>query len=137
MQMGFLDNLENSLKNLDSAAERDPAEAARQRAAKEAARAAALAAAPHAAQLRTSAFTAELLNQASLLGRSRRLNVRVLWLGSNLRLQAGDHILELRPGSDGVRARFLSGAKEVESCPVDFSARAEELARRWIDSIAR
>lgn len=134
--MGFLDNLENDLKNLDSVAERDPSELARKHASKEAARLAAQAAAPHAAQLRTSPFTAELLNQAVLLGRSRRLIVRVLWLGSNLRLQAGDNVLELRPGADGVRAHFVKAAAETESFPVDFSSSAESLARRWIESFS-
>jgi len=129
--MGFLDNLENDLKNAESAAERDPATAARERAVREANRAAALAAAPHAQQLRTSKFTAELMNQAAVLGRSRRLNVRPVWLGSTLRLQAGPHRLELRPAPDGVWAHGLDGPAVL----VDFSSSAEDLARRWLDSI--
>lgn len=133
--VGFLDSLEGNLKNMESAAERDPAEAARQQAAREAGRAAALATAPHAEQLRTSKFTAELLNHAAVLGRSRRLNVRVVWLGSTLRLQARDHTLELRPAPDGVRAHFLNGAAEQHSLPVDFSSKPEDLARHWLDSI--
>ena len=134
--MGFLDNLENDLKSAEAAADRDPAEAARQQAARDSQRAAALAAAPHAEQLRKSPFTADLLNQASLIGRSRRLNVRVLWLGSTLRLQAGVDLLELRPAPDGVYAYFLRGAAELDSFEVDFSSRAEDLARRWLDSIS-
>ena len=135
-QMGFLDNLENDLKNAEAAAERDPAEAARQQAAKQAERAAALATAPHAEQLRSSPFTAELLNHAALLGRSRRINVRVMWMGSTLRLQGRDHSLELRPSPQGVHAHFLRGAAGGASFPVDFSSRAEDLARRWLDSIS-
>lgn len=133
--MGFLDNLENDLKNAEAAAERDPAQIERHQAAREAERAAALAAAPHAQQLRTSKFTADLLNHAAVLGRSRRLHVRVAWSGSTLRLQAGDHILELQPTPAGVSARFLRAGAETESFPVDFSSSAEALARRWLNSI--
>ena len=130
--MGFLDNLENNLKNAEAAAQRDPATAAREQAAREAERAAALAAAPHAQQLRTSKFTAELMNHAAVLGRSRRLNVRPVWLGSALRLQAGPRTLELRPAPDGVWAHGLDG----QAFLVDFSSKAEDLARRWLDSIS-
>jgi hypothetical protein len=133
--MGFLDNLENDLKAMERAAERDPAAAARQQAAREAARAAALATAPHAEQLRNSKFTAELLNHAVMLGRTRRVNVRILWVGSTLRLQAQEYSLELRPTAEGVRAHFLKGGAEKESVPVDFSGSPEGLARRWLDSI--
>jgi hypothetical protein len=133
--MSFLDNLENNLKNAESAAERDPAEAARKHAAREAERAAAQASLPYAQQLRHSRFTADLLNHASLLGRSRRLLVRVLWLQSNLRLQVREHSLELRPTANGVVAHFFKGSFEYDSFPVDFSANAEDLARRWLDSI--
>ncbi len=133
--MGFLDNLENDLKAMERSAERDPATAARQQAAREAERAAALAAAPHAAQLRDSKFTAELLNHAVMLGRARRLAVRMLWVGSTLRLQAREHSLELRPTAEGVRAHFLKGGAEKESVPVDFSRSPEELARQWFDAV--
>ncbi|HZS49216.1 MAG TPA: hypothetical protein VFA54_00030 [Bryobacterales bacterium] len=133
--MGFLDNLENDLKNLESAAEHDSAERARQQKAREAEQASARAASPHAHELRNSAFTAELLNRASTIGRSRRLNVRVMWIGSTLRLQAGSRLLELRPTPSGVRAHFLHGNTELESAAVDFSSNPEILARRWLDSI--
>ena len=133
--MGFLDSLENGLKNLESAADRDPAALARQQAAREAERTAALAAAPHAEQLRTSRFTADLLNHASVLGRSRRLLVRVAWVGSTLRLQARDHSLELRPTASGVYAHFLNGSAERESFPVDLGSNPEDLARRWLDHL--
>jgi hypothetical protein len=133
--MGFLDNLENDLKNAEAAADRDPGQLARQQAAREAQRVAAVAAAPHAQQLRTSKFTADLLNHAAVLGRGRRLLVRVAWFGSTLRLLAQDRVLELQPTPDGVSARFLRGGAEAESFPVDFSSSAEALARRWLASI--
>lgn len=134
--MGFLDSLEGDLKNLESAAERDPAEAARRRAARDAERAAARASASHAEQLRTSKFTAELLNQAVLLGRSRRLMIRVTWMGSSLRLEAREHRLELRPTANNVEAHFLRGSTETECHAVDFSLNPEDLAKRWLDSVS-
>lgn len=133
--MGFLDSLEGDLKNLESAAERDPAEVARRQAARDAERAAARASASHAEQLRTSKFTGDLLNQAVLLGRARRLNVRVSWIGSALRLEARDHRLELRPTPNSVEAHFFNGPAETECHVVDFSSNPEDLARRWLDSI--
>ena len=135
--MGFSDNLENDLKNLESAAERDPAAVVRQHAAREAARAAALAVQPHAEQLRNSRFTAELLNHAAVIGRTKRVKVNILWVGSHLRLQAGEHSFELRPTAEGVQGRFFHQGRELETFPLDFSSSAEALARRWIASTGR
>ena len=134
--MGFAENLENDLKNLESAEERDPAALERRQAAREQERVAGLAAQPHAQRLRSSPFTAELLNQVSLLGRSQRTPVRITWLGQVLKLQALDHALELRPTPAGVEGRFLRGSTELESFPVDFSGGAEGLARRWLGVVA-
>lgn len=130
--MSFSDNIENDLKNLERAEERDPAAIARRQAEKEAGRAAALAAAPHAEQLRRSPFTTALLDQAVLLGHQQRIKVSMAWVGSALRLQARDHYLELRPGREGVQARFLHREKELAAAPVDFAGDAQELARRWL-----
>mgnify|MGYP001577842135 CR=1 FL=1 len=134
--MGFSDNLENDLKNLESASERDPAEAARRQADREAARIAGLAAQPHAQQLRQSPFTAELLDQATVAGHRRRIPVRILWMGQSLRLHARDHILELRPTPDGVEARFLRGVQELAIFPVDFASNPGELAGRWLGLVS-
>jgi len=134
--MGFLDSLEGDLKNLESAAERDPAEIARREALRAQERAAALAAQPWADQLRTSAFTADLLNHTALLGRARRIPVRIAWLGTTLRLQARDHSLELKPTPSGISGHFLRGQAEIESFPVSLSSSAEELARRWLSVAA-
>jgi len=130
--VGFAENLENDLKNLESAQERDPAARLRQAEARQAERAAALAAQPHAQQLRNSPFTADLLNQVSLAGRSRRVPVRITWLGQTLKLQARDHLFELRPTPAGVEGRFLRGPAEVEKFTVDFSGSPEALAQRWL-----
>jgi hypothetical protein len=134
--MGFAENLENDLKNLESASERDPAALARQQAGREAERAAALAAQPHARQLRNSAFTAELLNQAAVQGRLQRVAVRIVWLGQVLKLLAKDHSFELRPTGHGVEGRFLRGPEELETFAVDLAGSAVELARRWLAVVA-
>ena len=65
--MSFLDNLENSLKSLES---RDEASgnAEQQQRARERARAEAQAAAPYAEELKKGPFTAELLKQAARVG---------------------------------------------------------------------
>ena len=134
--MGFAENLESDLKNLESAEERDPEAQLRQADSREAARAAALAIQPHAQQLKHSKFTADLLNQASLLGRSQRLAVRILWMGQTLRLQARDHTFELRPTPTGVEGRFLRGTAEIERFPVNFSGAPQDLAQRWLNVVA-
>ncbi len=134
--MGFSENLESDLKNLESAEERDPAALERRHSVREAERAAALAAQPHAQRLRNSQFTAELLNQVSLQGRSRRMPVRITWLGPSLKLLAKDHALELQPTAAGVEGRFLRGTEKLESFTVDFAGSAEELARRWLQVVA-
>ena len=134
--MGFAENLENDLKNLESAEERDPAALERRQAVREAERAAAMAAQPHAQQLRNSKFTAELLNQVSLQGRSQRMPVRITWLGQTLKLLAKDSALELQPTAAGVEGRFLRGTEKLESFTVDFTGSAEELARRWLQVVA-
>jgi hypothetical protein len=134
--MGFGENLENDLKNLESAEERDPASAARKHAGREADRAAALAIQPHAQQLRQSRFTAELLNQVSVLGRAQRTPVRITWVGQALKLETRNHVLELRPTPAGVEGRFLKGTAEVERFPADLAGSAEDLARRWLKVVA-
>src|SRR3954468_735070 len=62
--MSFLDNLENSLKNLESREERDP-NAAHRRSEE---RARTMAVAPWAAQLKNSQFTKVLLEKAAQTG---------------------------------------------------------------------
>src|SRR5208283_127724 len=83
--MSFLDDLENNLKSLESAAEgREAAE--RQERLRERERSAAQAVAPWAEELKKSPFTAELLRQAARVGFSLRVKVHATWLGSTLRL---------------------------------------------------
>jgi hypothetical protein len=129
--MSFLDNLENNLKSLESGEEaKDAAE--RERKARDNSRTANLAAAPHAEALRKGPFTAELLKQATRVGFEKRTKVHVAWLGPNLRLEARDKRLELRPTPDGVAAAYIEDGKEVRTEDVNLSGDAEKFLRDWL-----
>jgi hypothetical protein len=125
--MSFLDNLENSLKSLES---RDEASgsAEQQHKARERARAEAQAAAPYAEELKKGPFTAELLKQAARGGFEKRTKVHVAWLGSSLKLEAREQKLELRPTASGVQAIYADGRTE----PVDLKGSAEAFIRAWL-----
>ena len=131
--MGFLDNLENNLKALESRTERDPEALAREAAAREAARSAALQIAPHAEALRNGSFKDGLLTACRSIGHGRRILVRPAWVGSTLRLEAGARKLELRPTPDGVLAVFFEGGIEKESTPIDLSCDPAKVAEKWLE----
>jgi hypothetical protein len=129
--MSFLDDLENNLKSLESAAEgREAAE--RQERLREKERAAAQAAAPWAEELKKSPFTAELLRQAARVGFSLRVKVHVAWLGSTLRLEARERRLELRPTPSGIVAAYVERQQETRTEPLDLAGSPEALVRAWL-----
>jgi len=133
--MGFLDNLENNLKSLES--QEDGKEAAeRAHRTRESTRASAQAAAPWAEELKKGPFTAELLKQSARVGFSLRIKVHVAWLGTTLRLEARDRRLELRPTSSGIVAAYLHNGAETRSEPLDLKSDAGEFVRRWLESVA-
>ncbi len=129
--MGFLDNLENDLKNLESqgAAAED---VRREREQQEGERARARAAAPFAEKLKSGAFTTGLLQHVTRLGHAQRIKVHMAWMGSTLRLEARERRLELRPGAEGVTAVFVEGREEVRKLAVDLDGSPEALAREWL-----
>lgn len=127
--MGFLDNLEDSLKNLES---RDEKDSQRDRELKEAESNAARAAAPYAELLRESPFTAGLLEHATRLGFAKRMKVRIVWLGTTLRLEAREKKLDLRPTPDGIIAVFIEDGREAGTKRVDLDGNPEKLARKWL-----
>jgi hypothetical protein len=127
--MSFLDNLENNLKALEG---REEMQTVRDRERHEAQRAQARAIAPHAERLRNAPFTSELLKHATRIGRERRVLVRPAWLGTTLRLEAGERRLELQPTAEGVIALYTDGRAEVRRDPVDLEGDAEALARQWL-----
>jgi hypothetical protein len=129
--MGFLDNLENNLKSLESHEEGNDA-AEQQRRARERNRAEAQAAAPYAEELKKSPFTAELLKQAARVGFEKRTKIHVAWLGSTLRLEARERRVELRPTGSGVVAAYIEGGQEVRTAAADLNGNAEEFIREWL-----
>ena len=133
--MSFSDNLENSLKNLESHDERDAAGGAQSQARRQSQRATVLASAPHAEKLRTGKFTNGLMTHATRIGHGLRTKVNIIWLGSTLRLQAREHRLELRPTPEGVMAYFFVGDKEIRKEKLDLSGNPEKFAKEWLDTV--
>jgi hypothetical protein len=129
--MSFLDNLENSLKSLESseeAAERRLREQDR----RDSERARSLAAAPWAEKLKNSPFTALLLKQATAAGFQLRAKVYISWIGSNLRLEARGRKLELQPGSDGIAAVFSGEGTEPQTQPVNLDGEPDVLVKQLL-----
>jgi hypothetical protein len=131
--MSFLDNLESNLEALES---REEADNQREHQARVTARQQALATAPWADKLKNSPFTQDLLRQTTRLGYSVRVKVRMTWIGSTLRLEAGEKRLELRPAADGVAVVFLENTQETKSTTIDLTGSAEALAREWLTPAA-
>ena len=126
--MGFLDNLEDSLKTLEKADERDPSVQER----RESERTRALAVAPWVAKLKDSAFTKQLFDHAAAVGHKLRTKVYMAWLENNLRLEAREKRFELRPTADGIVADFetLDGRHVVK--PVDLESDPQALVDEWL-----
>jgi len=131
--VSFLDNLENNLKALESLDQRDPETLAREAKAREAARLLAVQIAPHAEALRNGPFKDGLLTACRNIGHRRRILVRPVWVGSTLRLEAGNKKLELRPMPGGVFAVFFDGDTERENTPIDLSSDPVKVAEKWLE----
>lgn len=126
--MSFLDNLESTLKNLESREERDPSAHAR----RESERARTLAVAPWAERLKESPYTRQLMDEAAVAGHRIRAKVYMAWLGTTLRLEARGRKLELRPTAEGIVAVFLENNEEVSSEPVDLNGNPQTLLNKWL-----
>jgi hypothetical protein len=131
--MGFLDNLENNLKSLESREEGREI-AGRQQRARESERVRAQAIGPFAEELKNSPFTAGVLTHAARIGHSLRTKVHAAWLGNTLRLEARDRRLELRPTAAGVVAVSIENGKETAGKPLDLSGEPEQLIRDWLSA---
>src|ERR1700678_2502315 len=129
--MGYEDNLENSLKNLETAEEGRASQESEQR-LRERERAATQAAAPSAEELRKGPFTAALLRDAARVGHSLRTKIHIVWLGSTLRLEAREKRLELRPTAAGIVAARIEDGRETRVEPLDLQGDAEQLIRGWL-----
>jgi hypothetical protein len=130
--MSFLDNLENSLKSLESS-EEGRATLENEHRLRERDRAATQAAAPFAEELKKGPFTAVLLRDAARVGHSLRTKIHIVWLGSTLRLEAREKRLELRPTPEGIVAVRIENGRETTVEPLDLKSDPEQLIRSWLD----
>ncbi|MBX5493849.1 MAG: hypothetical protein IRZ15_00805 [Bryobacteraceae bacterium] len=135
--MGFLDELENNLKALESRDERDPEKQRREQDAREAARLEALKRIPHIDALKKGPFTEQLLTSCRKIGHGMRTLVQFTWLDSTLRLDAKEKRLELRPTADGVQAVYFVNGVEQRNEMLDLNSDAEAFARRWLEGTAQ
>ncbi|HEY1216106.1 MAG TPA: hypothetical protein VGE93_20960 [Bryobacteraceae bacterium] len=126
--MSFLDNLENSLKSLESREERDPN--AQQRREDEQLRA--RAAAPWAEKLKTTAYTKQLIEQAAIAGHRIRTKIYMAWIDSTLRLEARGRRLDLQPTPDGIKASMVEEDGTSRTEPLDLSGKPEHLLDKWL-----
>jgi hypothetical protein len=128
--MGFLDNLEDTLKNAERGNEREDAKAANiSRAAElEAIRAAA----PNAEALKKSQWTQDLLTQCVTLGHSQRMRVGMAWIGTTLRLDAREKRLDLEPTADGIVGIYSVDGAETTREPIDLNSDPALLAQKWL-----
>ncbi|HSU30104.1 MAG TPA: hypothetical protein VLJ11_02615 [Bryobacteraceae bacterium] len=126
--MSFLDNLENSLKSLESREERDPGEQRR----KEDERSRARAAAPWAEQLKTSPYTQQLFEKAAIAGHRIRTKIYMAWIDSTLRLEAKGRRLELQPTPDGITASMVEEDGTSRTEPLDLAGKPEDLLDKWL-----
>ncbi len=126
--MGFLDNLEGSLKNLESSNERDPSAFQR----RQDDRARAIAVAPWAEKLKDSAYTKQLFDKAAIAGHRNRTKVYMAWLDNTLRLEAKGRRLELRPASDGIFADFIEPDGRTASKVLDLNSDPQALIDEWL-----
>ena len=127
--MSFLDNLENTLKNLEKGEEM-----ADNRERREADRASAIASAPWAEQLKTSDWTKALLDQAAAASHRLRAKLYMTWIGSALRLDVRERRLELRPTPNGIVAVLLANGTELSSESVDLKSAPADLIERWLSA---
>jgi len=127
--MGFLDNLEDSLKSLESQEERDPN--VHQRRQDDKARV--LAVAPWAEKLKTSDYTKKLFDEAAAAGHRIRTKVYMAWFDTTLRLEARQRRLELRPTSDGIVAAFIEPDGETKTERLDLGGDPAALISKWLN----
>lgn len=128
--MSFLDNLENSLKSLESRDEQSAADSNRKRHEE---RAQSLAIAPWAEKLKQSEFVDKLLMESTAVGRQLRAKVYMSWLDGTLRLEARGSACELKPTASGIIAeyqRLSDNSRHTEA--VDLAGEPAALLQRWL-----
>lgn len=133
--MGFLDNLESTLKALEAREEKDPAAVREQQQRREAERNAALLRAPFAEALKSSPFTNNFLGECRAQSRPLRVMVRFTWIGDTLRLDANEKRLELTPTPEGIAAISSLNGEETTRQYLDLNtADPAAVASAWLNS---
>jgi hypothetical protein len=126
--MGFLDNLESSLKNLETRDERGGSD--RERVQSDRARD--LAVAPWSEKLKNSPYTKDLFDKAVAAGHRRRTKVYLARIDNTVRLEAKERRLELKPTPDGILAEYVEPNGELRTESVDLSGDPQALIDRWL-----
>jgi hypothetical protein len=126
--MGFLDNLENNLKALESREEVQTNAAERRNAD----RRSAIEEQPYADALKASPFTEKLLVAAREIGHKKRLLVRFTWLGTTLRLEAGDRKLDLKPTPKGIVSIATVNGEVAAPKALKLDGSPEKLLNAWL-----
>jgi hypothetical protein len=128
--MGFLDNLESSLKSLEDSEERDPREHLR----RQEERTRAVAIGPWAERLKNGQYTQKLFDQAAAAGHRLRTKIYMAWFDDTLRLEAKQRRLELRPTAEGIVAALIEIDGATKTQAVDLAGDPSELLRQWLDA---
>jgi hypothetical protein len=126
--MDFLDNLENSLKNLEQQQERDPNAAARQVEARQLAGKIA----PWADALKRSEYVQKLFEKAAVAGHRLRSKIYIAWLENTLRLEVKGRWCEIRPTPNGIEYEFVSLDGGTVTGPLDLSSDPDMLLSQWL-----
>ncbi|MFL6448003.1 MAG: hypothetical protein ACJ746_09985 [Bryobacteraceae bacterium] len=126
--MDFLDNLENSLKNLEQQQERDPNVAARQVEARRLAGQIA----PWAEALKKSEYVQKLFEKAAVAGHRLRAKIYIAWLENTLRLEVRGRWCEIRPTANGIQYEFVSPEGASVIAPLDLSSDPDLLLSSWL-----
>ncbi|HYZ71606.1 MAG TPA: hypothetical protein VE641_00910 [Chthoniobacterales bacterium] len=126
--MDFLDNLENSLKNLEQQEERDSNAAARQIEARRVANQIA----PWADALKNSAYVQKLFEKAAVAGHRLRSKIYIAWLENTLRLEVKGRWCEIRPTANGIQYEFVSPDGATVSQPLDLASDPDLLLSSWL-----
>lgn len=131
--MGFLDNLESDLKNLEKQEDRNP-EVQKRRNAE---RTSMQAVASWAEKLKKSSYTQDILAEAARVSHQIRSRIHAAWLDTTLKLEFKERRLELRPTANGIVAVFVRNGKEEKAVPADLNGNGSELVQDWLKDILK
>jgi hypothetical protein len=125
--MSFLDNLENTLKNMERGSELEEQEDVRKVASERAS-------APYAHALRRSDWTQRLLTECVTIGHGQRTRINMAWIEDVLRLDARERRMELCPTPQGIQVIMQRDGVETHREMADLSGDPAALVARWLTS---